>query len=118
MENGELACAETEVIESGELIFGVHLRYDGFQFLGVPEHDCAEIEVIAERALLIVNDRCFGDEPLVVCLCTWYLVPSYFMKPVRIDHCSAGHLHHLNHPFLPQVDPFDVGLEANHRVLG
>ena len=27
-----------------------------------------------------------------------------------------GHLHHLHHAFLSQIDPFDMGFETDHRI--
>ena len=58
-----MAGAEAEVIESGEVVVGVHLGNEGFEFGGVPKEHGSEIEVVPQCTKLVVDDRCFANHP-------------------------------------------------------
>ena len=100
---------QPQVIQSCELVLGVHLCDQCFQFGGVPQQHATEIKIIAQCTDLIINHRGFGNGPLSI-------VTLYFIKVVGIDHVRAGHFQHLYHTFLSQIHPFDLGFETDHGV--
>ena len=79
------------------------MNYEG---VGVPEHDGAEVEIIAESTKLVVNDG--GFEGLLAMVCA--------LEMVGIDHLGVGHLQDLKHTLLGTIDPLDVGLGDEERI--
>ena len=92
--------SQAQVVETCELIVRIHLGDERFQLVGLPKQNASEVEIVPQCAYLVVNNR----RLLTV------------RKMIRIDHGSVGHLHHLYHAFLPQIDPLDIGFEADHRI--
>ena len=90
----------------------------------MPEHDCSEVEIVAEGAELVVDDGGFewGDflarsgDCISLSRRGRLRTRADALEMVGIDHLGMGHLEDLKHTLLGAIDPLDVGFCDEERI--
>jgi hypothetical protein len=85
LQSALLANFETEVVETSVLIINIHASNSLFHCASAIEENRTELEVVADRTQLVVNNRSVGTNV------------TYLVEVIRINHSSLGVLDECLH---------------------
>ena len=87
---------QAQVVETGRRIVGRHPGHSLFQGRCPQQQQAAELEIIPQGSLLVVDDRCRHH------------FPTLGDETVRVQQGRAGVIRHLQHPFQGVMDQGQV----------